>query len=157
MIGEAGSGSGAHAILLILILLFAGAVRFYDLGKNSFWHGEFLSLQSSSGQNTWLMTLPANMLLEHPPTLTRLDRSAPWQRLWRVEDGEIHPAVYFILLRFWREAFGNSEFAVPPPGRSVWMICYQADLAPEAIFPNGRVLQQMLLPNVGRFSQVASR
>jgi hypothetical protein len=46
---------------------------------------------------------------------------------------------------------------LPRAGHSVWMICYQTNLPPQAIFPNSRVVQEMVLPNIGRVAQLKPR
>ncbi|HEY1684689.1 MAG TPA: glycosyltransferase family 39 protein [Tepidisphaeraceae bacterium] len=107
-----GKSSRWSCFVLAGIILIAAGVRFYHLGRNSYWQDEFLSLENSSGNVTPLKSLPTNRLIVSPPHLTRLNRSASWPQLWRLPDGDLHPPLYFILLRFWREGFGDSEWVV---------------------------------------------
>ncbi|HWB52950.1 MAG TPA: glycosyltransferase family 39 protein [Tepidisphaeraceae bacterium] len=101
-----------HYVILGLILLLAGLIRFHALGRTSFWLDEFLSLRESSGGYSSPQQFPFNRVLSHPTPPTRLDRFVPWWKLWHVYDSEINPPLYFIALRIWRQAFGDSELAV---------------------------------------------
>jgi 4-amino-4-deoxy-L-arabinose transferase-like glycosyltransferase len=94
-----------------LILLVALLVRVPGLGAESFWTDEFFSLVESNGYTIviWPPPGPATMeALRH----TRLEDARP---IWAIPGAmryDTHPPIYFVLLRLWREAFGDGEAAV---------------------------------------------
>lgn len=75
------------ALLLILILVIAAAARFHAIAAKSLWLDEVLSWR--------LQSFPAAEIVA---------RSA--------ETSTVHPPLYFLLLRLWGLAFGDSEFAL---------------------------------------------
>lgn len=74
-------------LILFLILFVAAGLRFYGLGARSLWFDESLSWR--------LQTFPISMLVERTG-----------------ESATVHPPLYFVLLRFWTNFLGDSEFAL---------------------------------------------
>ncbi len=77
-------------LLLVSILLLASVLRFYGLGKESFWNDELES---------WLMS-------SHDDLSTVIDRAA---------HGDVHPPAYHTLLYFVEKYIGDSESALRFP------------------------------------------
>ncbi|HWB53688.1 MAG TPA: hypothetical protein VG722_05825, partial [Tepidisphaeraceae bacterium] len=98
-----------------LILLLAVALRFYALGRASFWYDEFDSLEASTGRGLAHLELPVNRIIAHPPDLTSLKGAPPAWGIWTSLDLDNHPPLYFLLLRFDRDLLGSSEWAVRLP------------------------------------------
>jgi 4-amino-4-deoxy-L-arabinose transferase-like glycosyltransferase len=94
-----------------VILLVGTLVRVRELGAESFWTDEFFSLVASSGYTIviWPPPGPATMdTLRH----TRLEDARPIWAIPRAMRYDTHPPIYFVLLRLWRDAFGDGEAAV---------------------------------------------
>jgi uncharacterized membrane protein len=102
----------ASRLALAGIVILAIALRFYGLGKNTLWYDEFCSIECSSSRGLFHETLPMNQLIDQPIRPTSLVDAPSWPRIWTSLDREQHPPLYFILLRFWRDIFGDSEFAM---------------------------------------------
>ena len=98
-----------HALVLVAILALGAGLRVRDIGASSLWLDEFFALENSTGRGFEHWRLPLGQVLEKPPALTSLEGAeAPW-RIWGSLRGDTHPPLHFILLRFWREAFGEGD------------------------------------------------
>ena len=71
--------------LLLAILLLAAALRFYRLDVQSFWNDE--------GNSARIAERSLDLILEGA-------------------EGDIHPPGYYLLLHYWRELCGQTEFAL---------------------------------------------
>src|SRR5258708_21834916 len=72
-------------ILLGLILLAAILVRLYNLTAISLWHDEAFSA----------------LLIKYP-----------WKEMFYRIGLDVHPPLYYVLLRFWADVFGHSLFSL---------------------------------------------
>lgn len=105
---------GAHRrtlLLLALIVLGAIVARAWSIGKPSLWIDEFYSLQASGG---WLFAdqqLPQQQVLHAVPDYTRLDAAEPWWKIPGSLGPDLQPPGYYVLLRWWRELFGDGVVA----------------------------------------------
>lgn len=97
---------------LLGILVLAGGLRAYHLGGESLWLDELFSLEASSGRSLVHSSVPAGVLLDPPPSLTSLEGAPPWWDVWSAMRHFAHPPLYFLLLRGWREIFGDGETAL---------------------------------------------
>jgi uncharacterized membrane protein len=97
---------------LAAILVAGAALRVLDIDEDSLWIDEFASLQTSAGRPLKERYLTANVVLEPAPRLTAIDPAIPWTRVWWSLHDDNHLPVYFLLLRFWRGVFGDSEAAL---------------------------------------------
>ncbi len=101
-------------ILLAAILVVAAGVRLYGLTNNSLWGDELWTVSVSVGRSI-NGGLPTDALIEPPVArVTRLEGATPIWRLWSDSQWDIitQPPLYFILLRGWREVFGESDAAM---------------------------------------------
>jgi len=71
-----------RAAVLIGLFVLAVALRFYGIGRESFWHDEAFSVKFSSG-----------------PVAQLLESSAR----------DVHPPLYYLGLHFWRQVVGESD------------------------------------------------
>ncbi len=103
-----------HLLLLGLILAFAAAVRAFGLSDLGYWTDELCTLSEAQGHGLQLVDVPTDRLLDPPlPNRTRLAAAAPaWRIVPELAAGDTHPPVYFLLVRVWETAFGDSEAAV---------------------------------------------
>ena len=100
-----------HAGLLLAILATGAGLRVRELGASSLWLDEFFALENSTGRGFEHWRLPPGHVIEKPPALTSLEGAEPAWRIWASLRGDTHPPLHFILLRFWREAFGEGDVA----------------------------------------------
>lgn len=97
---------------LLAILLIAAGVRIFGIDRNGLWLDELWTLALTAGRD-FEAGLPINKIIEPPaPRVTGLDDAVPW---WRVA-GDMgthvtHPPLYYVLLRIWREAFGEADIS----------------------------------------------
>jgi uncharacterized membrane protein len=96
---------------LAIILVGAAGLRIHGIADSSFWLDEFCSVETSTGRGLMHVSLPRNAILADPPPLTTLAGGGPWWSIWTSMSLDNHPPLYFILLRFWRDAFGESDAA----------------------------------------------
>jgi hypothetical protein len=87
----------------------AAALRLYDLGGQSIWLDELFSLETSAGRNHHHLDTPLNEFLVDPPITTSLADARPWYYVLGTPSLDIHPPLYFLLLRGWRELWGDSD------------------------------------------------
>jgi hypothetical protein len=100
-----------RALLLAAVGAVALAARLHQIDEPNLWGDEFLSLRASSGWERDEPRFPMDVLVESPPVPTHLRDARPWWRTWTALDGYSHPPFYFLVLRAWREAFGESDAA----------------------------------------------
>jgi uncharacterized membrane protein len=103
----------SHLLLLALIVCFAGALRFYSLSTLGFWTDELCSLSDANGWGLELDNVPVNQIVTHRPTCTRLADAKSFLDIpSAIARDDTHPPLYFLMLRGWEQAFGDSESAV---------------------------------------------
>lgn len=96
---------------LLLILGLAAGLRLYAISDSSFWLDEFCSMEVSTGRGLAHVALPTNVFIASPGSLTSLAGARPWWSIWTSMRLDNHPPLYFILLRFWRDLFGEGDTA----------------------------------------------
>ena len=99
-------------LVLALILFFALALRLHQLAEPSLWLDEILTVQLSTGRGYAHLDFPQDQLVPPPPDLIGLNDAPPFWRIWTTLDRDVHPPLYYLLLRAWRETFGDGDFAV---------------------------------------------
>ncbi len=103
-----------HLVLLGLILALAAALRFFQISRDALWHDEAYSLQAITGHNYRYMHLPANVMIPAGEIdLFRRDR--PVWAIWTSLREDTFPPLYYVLLRLWVNAFGDSDVALRIP------------------------------------------
>lgn len=99
------------SVILLGIVLIAVLTRFVGIGAKSYWYDEFCSLEASTGHGLMHFDVPRQVILSPPPDLTSLKNGEPPWRIWTHMKQDVHPPLYFLALRIWRDFFGSSEFA----------------------------------------------
>src|SRR5580658_4118488 len=101
----------ARRVFPLLLILFIGAfLRFHGIARDPMWLDEIDSLQVSTGRGQMHMVLPVGKPFDLP-ALTSLDGVPPLSAIWTSMNLDQHPPLYFILLRVWRDIFGEGEAA----------------------------------------------
>ena len=96
---------------LLAVLLLAAALRVWPLTTYDFWLDEFWTVELSTGRGSVHLDLPLDAVIDPPPQTTQLDTAPPWHSVWTSMERVTHPPLYFLVLRFWREVFGNADAA----------------------------------------------
>jgi dolichyl-phosphate-mannose-protein mannosyltransferase len=99
------------ALVLLAIVAGGSMLRVHDLGADSLWLDEFFALENSTGRGFEHWRLPLGQVIEKPPPLTSLEGAPPVWAIWRSLRGDTHPPLHFMLLRFWRDLFGEGDVA----------------------------------------------
>lgn len=99
-----------------LIFLLAALLRFWHLGRASFWVDEMYSVESTIGHGFAHRALPLDTVIDPMPAVFDPAHAAPWRRIWPAcvgaTTGDAHPPLPYILLRFWCDLFGYTDAAV---------------------------------------------
>ena len=95
----------------IALLATTAAVRVHRLGDASLWADECMSLECSAGWGRADLRVAAAG--HAAPDLVTSAGARPWTAIWSaMAADENHPPLYFLLLRAWRSAFGDSATAI---------------------------------------------
>lgn len=97
---------------VVLILIVAASVRVYHLGYWSLWLDEIFSVATSSGHYPDMRPLEMNKVVVDAPNFTSLQDARPWHTIWPAMREGVHPPLYLLVLRPWREVVGDSDAAV---------------------------------------------
>jgi uncharacterized membrane protein len=100
-----------HLVLLGLILVLAAGLRFHGIRDDSLVTDEFFSLELSTARGLGDALMPMDRIIEHPPAPTLLREAPPWYRTWHAMRDDTHPPLHPLVLRLWRETFGEGEVA----------------------------------------------
>src|SRR2546423_14003335 len=94
---------------LALILVLAAILRFHHIGERAFWMDELFSLESIIGGNVGAYAEFPRNAIAPAPSFTHPVKLVPWWRLLRPAPQDIHPPLYYVLLRGWADVFGFAE------------------------------------------------
>jgi mannosyltransferase len=97
--------------ILTLILAVAALIRVYRLATPSLWTDELWSIEMAMGRGSVHDAFPAGVIRFDQPIATSLASAAPWWHIWNHVQVITHPPIYYILLRWWIDFFGNSPAA----------------------------------------------
>jgi hypothetical protein len=106
-----GSKSKPLAILSLIVLL-AAALRCWGLGTPTFWLDEFLTVELSSGRGFTHLDLPKQSVIESPPDFAHLSGALPLSAIWTNSTYDVHPPLFYMVLRLWRELIGDNDFRI---------------------------------------------
>lgn len=100
-------------LLACPVLLLAAGLRFYGINIQSLRDDEAITLAAATGhfQSSW-QAFPPNVVLGPPaPDPTAMRQALPWWVLWKPLSGDVHPPLYYQLLRLWRDLWGDGTLA----------------------------------------------
>lgn len=101
-----------HRLLLGAVVVLALAARLPHMERDSLWMDELFSMAQSGGYPAWIPLPPANRVISPPARPTSLAEARPWPHVVTELAVDNHPPLHFLLLRGWREAFGDGTAAV---------------------------------------------
>ena len=95
----------------VLVLVGAAALRCHAVSARGLWTDEYITLECSDGfGRTDVRVAGTNAVAVN---LVSLADARPWTTIWSsMAADENHPPLYFLILRAWRTAFGDSVGAV---------------------------------------------
>ena len=99
-------------VVLGLVLAVGAFVRFYHISASSLWLDEIWSIEMARGHGSQHDLLPDGIIHTDQPDLTGLANAAPWWKIWSHLQRVIHPPLYFVVMRWWMDCFGNSSAAI---------------------------------------------
>ncbi len=98
-------------ILWLLLALAVGAgFRIARSGFENPTFDELWHLELSTGRGSLHASLPEDVLIPAAPAATSLAGAPAWPAVWPMR-GAVHPPLYFLVLRAWRETVGSGEAA----------------------------------------------
>jgi hypothetical protein len=119
---------------LLAILVTATVIRAGTVSERGLWVDELITLCGSTGYYSEANLLRPDTIHRAPIDKTSLADARPWWWIWTSLRGDSHPPLYLVVLRFWREAFGEGDVAA----RSLSMVASLVALV--LVFDTGRVL-----------------
>jgi uncharacterized membrane protein len=96
-------------IAVLLIIAVAAGVRLWHIGRQPLWVDELYSMETSAGHGFAAHWNLPRAKIGPAPDLIGLASARPWWAVPLVMGNDTHPPLYFILLRAWRELFGDTE------------------------------------------------
>ncbi|MBC8105131.1 MAG: glycosyltransferase family 39 protein [Anaerolineae bacterium] len=101
------------AVIFCIILLLAALLRLDGLTSESAWVDEFIAINHAAGHplNAPQPDRPDDVLLFPAPSPASLIGASPWNAAWSSVRDDIHPPLYFQVLRLWLNSFGDSDSA----------------------------------------------
>jgi dolichyl-phosphate-mannose-protein mannosyltransferase len=99
-----------HWIILAILLAVGAGLRFHGIARESEWPDEFWGIYLATGRGDAAFDLPRGVILDPPPAVG-MTGAAPWWHIWNGLSGAVHPPLYFVLIRWWMDLFGDSDFS----------------------------------------------
>jgi hypothetical protein len=96
---------------LALILLLAAILRVHGIGIAALTVDELGSMETAAGRGQIHLNLPRDVLLTPPPPVTHLKGGGSIAAVPQLMTADVHPPLYFLLLRIWQDLFGDSDVA----------------------------------------------
>jgi uncharacterized membrane protein len=101
-----------QAILATAIVILAVGLRLYRIGVPQISHDEMCSIETSTGRGPEHLLLPRNVIISPPPNLAHLSGALPIWTIPAALHRDVHPPLYFILLRLWEDLFGDGVVTI---------------------------------------------
>lgn len=98
--------------ILGLILLLATVLRLWHIDAAPFWLDEHLTVELSNGHGLAHLDLPKDQVISPVPDYISLSAARPWWEIWKNSSEDVHPPLFYMVLRVWRELFGESDATI---------------------------------------------
>jgi hypothetical protein len=112
-------------LALLLILALAAFLRIRRMGFDSLTFDEQWHLELSTGRGSPHVRMPQDVLIPDAPDVTSLRGAPPVTAVWTHMDYVVHPPLYCVLLRLWRDVFGETD----APAQAFSVFCSIASIA----------------------------
>jgi uncharacterized membrane protein len=107
-----------HWFALALIVVISIAARVWQIDRRGAWDDELFSMELSTGRRLTHQEVPTDRIVREAPNLTGLAGAPSWWHVFSAMRDDTHPPLHALVLRFWREIFGESDVA----GRSLSIV-----------------------------------
>lgn len=101
--------TGRDWMLLALILCIAGGLRYARARVDGLTFDEQWHLELSTGRGSPHVRVPENVLVPDAPAVTSLVGAPPLYAVWTHMDRVVHPPLFVLGLRLWRDLFGGAD------------------------------------------------
>ncbi|HVT90326.1 MAG TPA: glycosyltransferase family 39 protein [Tepidisphaeraceae bacterium] len=109
-----------HPWLLLMVILAIGAgTRIARCGFEGLTFDEQWHMELSTGRGSYHVGMPRDQYILQAPASTSLKGAAPVTAIWTHITYAVHPPLYFITLRIWREIFGEGD----APAQALSIFC----------------------------------
>ncbi|HTW95935.1 MAG TPA: glycosyltransferase family 39 protein, partial [Tepidisphaeraceae bacterium] len=101
----------AHWVILAFVLIAAAGSRVYRCAAQPLSYDELDSMETAAGRGLEHLDLQRDVPLGKLAVMTRL---AGGRHIWDVPANmqqDMHPPLYFVMLRLWLDCFGDSDVA----------------------------------------------
>jgi uncharacterized membrane protein len=102
------SPTPAQWFMLLIIVVIGTILRFVFIEGVLPHFDELWHLELSTGRGSAHLTMARNIILPDSSSLTLLNGAPPWYKIPASLSTVTHPPLFPILLRFWRDVFGDS-------------------------------------------------
>ena len=110
---------------LLLILAIAAGLRYARARADGLTFDEQWHLELSTGRGSPHVRLPENVLDPDAPAVTSLVGAPPVYAIWTHMDRVVHPPLFVLGLRLWRDLFGGTDL----PAKLYSIACALAGIA----------------------------
>jgi uncharacterized membrane protein len=101
-----------YLLAVVFVLAIATFVRVRGIDEESLWYDEIWHLTLSSGHGSSFRDVPLNQFVNQLPDVVHIEHAAPWYLIPRRMDQVLHPPLFHLVLRGWREIAGDSVTAL---------------------------------------------
>jgi hypothetical protein len=101
--------TGRDWLLLALILVVAAGLRYARARVDGLTFDEQWHLELSTGRGSPHVRVPENVLVPDAPAVTSLVGAPPFHAVWAHMDRVVHPPLFVLGLRLWRDALGGGD------------------------------------------------
>lgn len=107
--------SGARLLIALAgVAALAAVIRFSGINRECLWYDEIWHVTLSSGHGSSFRDIPLNTLVDSQTDVVHLDHARPALEIPRRMDQVLHPPLYHLVLRAWREIAGDRPEMIRP-------------------------------------------
>jgi hypothetical protein len=100
-----------HLLILALLLAVGGWMRASGIDRQSLSLDEYWALYLATGRGQQVFQIPYGSIVDSPPHVA-FNGAPPWWKIWTGLGSTTHPPLYFVVLRWWVDLFGQSDRAI---------------------------------------------
>ncbi len=92
----------------MLLIIGAAALRLWGLTREALWFDEIWHVELSNGHGSEFAAIPIDQFIPRQENYVALSEARAWHSIPRHMEYVLHPPLYHLLLRGWREVVGDS-------------------------------------------------